>query len=87
MAQYEFLCKECNNLMVINQGWDEERPTECTQVFSYLIGSKENGDLHIVTKVCGGPLIRVWSMPHVIYRAGGFQTTDKRLEPKESDYD
>jgi len=36
---------------------------------------------------CGEPITRVFHAQNVVYRAGGFQATDKRLEPKEDDYD
>lgn len=65
MAEYEFTCKECGNHIVVEQSWNEKRPTIC--------------------KLCDGQLARIWNMPNVVYRAGGFNTTDKRLEPKESD--
>lgn len=34
---------------------------------------------------CGEPLERVFDAQAIIYRAGGFTATDKRLEPTEDD--
>lgn len=37
--------------------------------------------------MCNGDLIRLFTAPNVVYRAGGFRTTDARLEPTEDDLD
>lgn len=34
---------------------------------------------------CGRPVKRVFHTQNIVYRAGGFQATDKRLEPTEDD--
>jgi len=36
---------------------------------------------------CQEPIKRVFHVQNIVYRAGGFNTTDKRLDPKEDDYD
>jgi putative FmdB family regulatory protein len=34
---------------------------------------------------CGRPIKRVFHAQNIVYRAGGFRVTDKRLEPTEDD--
>jgi len=34
---------------------------------------------------CGKPIKRIFDVQNIVYRAGGFQTTDARLEPTEDD--
>ena len=87
MPEYDFYCKKCGKLSTYQLKMDEERPTKCEKVYNIvkglINGPTEEWDFQ--GQVCNGPLVRVFDAPSVIYRAGGFNTTDKRLEPKESD--
>ena len=87
MPEYDFTCKKCFKKQTFRLGMNEERPARCSLAYQVVVnvknGSKEDWDME--TQVCGGPLVRIFSTPAIIYRAGGFQTTDKRLEPTEDE--
>lgn len=59
--------------------------SECTVVHHVILGMDEERPTRCPE--CNGELIRLFTMPNVVYRAGGFQTTDARLEPTADDYD
>jgi putative FmdB family regulatory protein len=58
--------------------------TKCLLVFEVQHGFDEP---HPERCECGGELLRVFNMPNIVYRAGGFQTTDARLERDTTDID
>jgi len=74
MPTYVYKCLSCGRKTEFTLDMDEEDPTMCPQVGN-------------VGDPCGGKLTKVFQMPNVIYRAGGFRTTDARLEPTEDDLD
>lgn len=78
MPTYTFRCRK-HGIYEFNLGMNDERPTKCMEVKTVPSG----GD--VGTQICGRPLERIFDAPGVIYRAGGFQSTDQRLEPTEDD--
>ena len=57
--------------------------TKCLERVSVIHGMSEpHPDFH---DNCGGSLLRNFTVPAMIYRAGGFQTTDSRLTPDPDD--
>ena len=78
MPTYTFRCRK-HGIYEFNIGMDDPRPTKCMEVKTVKAG----GDYG--TEICGRPLERVFDVPATIYRAGGFQATDNRLEPTEDE--
>lgn len=59
---------------------------QCIACMEYIEVEHDFDEPHPEThEECGGMLNRVFIMPNIIYRSGGFQTTDKRLEKGEDD--
>ena len=58
--------------------------TDCLEILEVEHGFDEP---HPDRCECGGHLLRNFTMPIVVYRAGGFQTTDMRLERDTTDID
>jgi len=96
MPEYTFRCRKCKKEWTYILGMEEKRPTRCeARIPQVVTGDTEWIDENDVLRIaptpefhyCGGDLARIFDVQNVVYRAGGFQTTDKRLEKKESDDD
>lgn len=97
MPEYTFRCRKCKKEWTYILGMEEKRPTKCeARIPQVITGDIEWIDENDVPRVvpnapefyyCNGELARIFGIPNVVYRAGGFQTTDKRLDKKEGDDD